>query len=127
LESALGTPYAGQFSGRFLALEEVGERGYRVDRMLEHLKQSKSLQGCLGIIFGEFLFGDERDGANYVSYALERFAKENSIACFSGLQIGHGDNNRMLAFGTKARLEKNILHVPTGVASQVTHQRKAKR
>jgi len=126
-ESALGTPYAGKFNGRFLALEEVGERGYRIDRMLEHLKQSGALKGCLGIIFGDFLFGDERDGANYVHYALERFAAENSIACFSGLQMGHGENNRMIAMGPVARLEKNILHIPTGMILPKAPGKKARR
>ncbi len=117
LESGIGTPFAGQFSGKFLVLEEVGERGYRIDRMLEHLKQSGKLKGCLGIMFGDFLFGDERDGENYVQYALERFAKENTIACFSGFESGHGANNRMIAMGPKARLEKGVLTIPSGIGA----------
>jgi muramoyltetrapeptide carboxypeptidase len=125
LESGIGTGFAGRFSGKFLAVEEVGERGYRIDRMLEHFKQSGQLKGCLGIIFGDFLFGDERDGMNFVQYALDRFAAENSIACFSGLEMGHGTNNRMIALGPKARLEKNILFVPSGIA--IENKPKAKK
>ncbi len=118
LESGLGTVAAPTFAGRFLALEEVGERGYRVDRMLEHLKQSGRLKGCLGIIFGDFLFGDERDGKNFVQFALERFAGENLLPCFSGLEIGHGSLNRMLALGPKATLQNANLSVPSGLAAE---------
>jgi muramoyltetrapeptide carboxypeptidase len=127
LQSALGTSYAPSFSGKILALEEVGERGYRIDRMLEHLKQSKSLNGCKAVIFGDFLFGDERDGENFVSYAIDEFAKQDGIACFSGLEIGHGENNRMLSFGPVAKLERNILSVPTGLQEKPKTKKKAQR
>jgi muramoyltetrapeptide carboxypeptidase len=95
--------------------------------VLEHLKQSGALKGCLGMIFGDFLFGDERDGANFVQYALDRFAAENLIPCFSGLQMGHGENNRMIAMGPMARLEKNILHIPAGLSLPKAATKKARR
>ncbi len=115
LESALGTPYQAKYAGQILVLEEVGERGYRVDRMLEHLKQSGALKGCKALVFGEFLFGDERDGKNYVSFALERFAAENLLPCFSGLEMGHGEKNRMIPIGPQAVLSQQQLKVSTGI------------
>lgn len=102
LQSALGTPYAPNLKGKFLILEEVGERGYRVDRMFEHLVQSQILKGCLGIIFGDFIGGNEPDGKNYVQYALDRFADGNYIACFDNMPSGHGGRNRMIPCGSPA-------------------------
>jgi muramoyltetrapeptide carboxypeptidase len=122
-ESALGTPTAGKFQGKFLALEEVGERGYRIDRMLEHLRQSGSLKGCLGILFGDFLFGDEVDGANFVQFAMQRFADQDLLPCFSGLEIGHGANNRMIAMGPKAQLKNSELVIPTGLAQSIAKRK----
>ncbi|MEZ0392403.1 MAG: LD-carboxypeptidase [Pseudobdellovibrionaceae bacterium] len=115
IESALGTPYNGNFQGKILFLEEVGERGYRIDRMLEHLRQSGSLKACKALVFGDFLYGDERDGKNFVSYAIERFAQLNLLPCFSGLATGHGEQNRMIPLGPKAILSSEELLVPTGL------------
>jgi muramoyltetrapeptide carboxypeptidase len=114
VESTIGTKAQIKTSGKILVLEEIGERGYRVDRMLEHLEQAGVLKGCKAILFGDFLGGDERDGMNYVEFAMKRFAKKTTIPCFSGLEIGHGDKCRMLAMGTLAKLEKNILKVNSG-------------
>jgi muramoyltetrapeptide carboxypeptidase len=126
LESAIGTPYAGKFSGKILVLEEVGERGYRIDRMLEHLKQASALKGCKAIVFGDFLHGDERDGKNFVRFALERFAAQNEIACFSGLEMGHGENNRMIPIGPQAILKNSELMIPTGVEKKAPSRPKRK-
>lgn len=115
LESAIGTASAPRLKGRILILEEVGERGYRVDRMLEHLKQSGLLKDCKAVVFGDFLHGDERDGKNFVSFAVQRFASENLLPCFSGLELGHGEKNRMIPFGPVGVLQKQVLQVPTGI------------
>lgn len=119
LDSALGTPYAGKFQNKILFFEEVGERGYRIDRMLEHFQQAGALKGCKAIVLGDFLFGDERDGKNFVQFALERFAGQNKIACFSGLQSGHGENNRMVPMGTSAHLKDGTLKVQTGLGQKI--------
>jgi muramoyltetrapeptide carboxypeptidase len=116
LESSLGTPSAPKFQGKICVLEDIGERGYRIDRMLEHLQQAGALKGCRALIFGDFLSGHESDGKNFVTYALQRFAALNSIPCFSGLEMGHGKNNRMLPFGPKAILENRVLKIETGIA-----------
>jgi muramoyltetrapeptide carboxypeptidase len=115
LESALGTPSQAKLDGKILILEEVGERGYRIDRMLEHFRQSGSLKKCKAVIFGDFLHGDEKNGQNFVKFALERFAENSSIPCFSGLESGHGENNRMIPIGPLARLTSRSLSVETGI------------
>ncbi len=119
IESAIATQIHPELKGKILFLEEVGERGYRVDRMLEHLKQSQVFRSVKTVIFGDFLGGDERDGKNFVQFAIDRFAKENSIACFQGLETGHGEQNRILPLSVLAQLEKTqsgaILTIATGL------------
>jgi muramoyltetrapeptide carboxypeptidase len=115
VQSTIGTLGQLSLKDKILVLEEIGERGYRVDRMLEHLEQANILKGCKAIIFGNFLAGDERDGKNFVKFAIDRFAQKNSIPCFSGLEIGHGEQCRLLPLGTPAVLEKSVLKVSSGV------------
>lgn len=104
LQSSLGTPLPLKTKGKILFLEEIGERGYRVDRMLEQLSQSGALTGCQAILFGDFLGGDEKDQTNFVKYAIERFAVQTKIPCFDGFEVGHGSKNRILPLGPKATL-----------------------
>ncbi len=115
IESAIGTKIHPQFAGKILLLEEVGERGYRIDRMLEHLLQAGVLKSVKALVFGEFLGGDERDGKSYVRYAIQRFAEQNHIACFEGLETGHGNQNRMIPLGTTASYKNGILKVASGL------------
>lgn len=127
LQSTLGTDFQPRLKNCFLALEEIGERGYRVDRMLEHLEQAGVLKGCLGILFGDFLGGSEMDRKNYVNFAIERFAERNRLPCWKGLEIGHGEKNRMLTCGSDAILEgsreKALLRVDSIFKDQTTPRR----
>lgn len=118
LDSALGTKCSPQFKNHILALEDVGERGYRIDRMLEHLNQSQKLKDCLAIVFGDFSKGNEPNGENHIQFAIDRFAEKIRIPCFQGLEIGHADKNRLLPLGPIATLKcgkSGQLIVPTGI------------
>ncbi len=112
LQSAIGTPWSIKTAGRFLFLEDLGERGYRIDRMLEHLKQAGRLKSCAGILLGQFVGGDEptsQNGVavNRVNEALQRFADENpSLPVWSGVESGHGDILRALPLGTSAMVKQ---------------------
>ena len=124
LQSSIGTPWAVKTVGNFLFLEDTGERGYRVDRMLVHLKQAGRLKDCRGVLFGHFTGGDEPlspEGlsSNRVHEALQRFADENkNLPIWSGVESGHGELLRTLPFGTGAFLtQKNgeiSLNIETG-------------
>src|SRR6202162_1978744 len=71
----LATKYAPSFDGKILFLEEVGERAYRIDRMLVQLRQSGALRRCAGIVFGAIRpFGGEENEARMIL----RFATEQT-------------------------------------------------
>lgn len=52
--ACLGTPYAYDFDGCILFLEDVGEHTYAVDRMLTQLARAGVLNRLAGIVLGEF-------------------------------------------------------------------------
>jgi muramoyltetrapeptide carboxypeptidase len=117
LQSAIGTPFQMSAKNRLVFLEEVSERGYRVDRMLYHLLSSGSLKGAKAILLGEFVGGEEpgSEKKNFVKAALQRFAEDVSVPVFGGLPVGHGYPQRTMPFGTPAVIQKNNLHVKGGV------------
>ncbi|MCS7032642.1 MAG: LD-carboxypeptidase [Phycisphaerae bacterium] len=49
-----GTPYAPPRRPHILFLEDLGEKFYRIDRMMTHLDQSGLLDTCVAIVLGDF-------------------------------------------------------------------------
>lgn len=121
------TVYLSLFGTRFepippdvLVLEDLGERGYRVDRLLNQFYQSKHLKKTKCIIFGEFTGGHEPESRrSYVQRAIREFAQSCHIPVFNGIKIGHGVDNRPIPFGQNAVIKNSkegiTLNVRTGV------------
>lgn len=103
LQTTLGTPLE-RHPRQILFLEDVGERGYRVDRMLQHLSQAGALRYLKAVVFGAFVGGREADGRDLVPQVLRRFAREQRIPVLSGLPAGHGDEQSPVFFNTAAEL-----------------------
>ena len=76
INGSLGTPFQFQFKNKFLLVEDVGERGYKIDRYLNQLLLSGLLKGVKAIVFGDFTLSDEKDGKNYVNFAIQEFIHE---------------------------------------------------
>src|SRR5262249_12500090 len=67
--TTLGTPFTLDTAGAVLFIEDVGEKPYRIDRMLTHLKQAGKLDHLAGVIFGAMsgCLGDGNDPALLLS------------------------------------------------------------
>ena len=104
LQSTIGTLAPWRTSGRIVFLEEIDERGYRVDRILEHLEQTGHFTKAKAIVLGDFLGGEESDGTNRVWPVVQRFADHMKIPVLKGVQAGHGDLQRPVPMGTSATL-----------------------
>lgn len=87
-----------------LFFEDIGERGYKVDRFLQHLSQAGVLKNVSAIVFGDFVDGLESSGQSLVQETLMRFAKQMKIPVFSGVETGHGVIQRPLFFNSRAVL-----------------------
>ena len=104
LQSLLGTPWALGAAGRILMVEDTGERGYAIDRMLVQLAQAGALRGVRALVFGEFTGGRERDGRFIGPEVIARFAETLRIPALAGAPFGHGDSARAVPLGLPARL-----------------------
>lgn len=118
LQSTLGTPWQLDLKGKILFVEELGERGYRVDRIFEHFAQAGVMKGCRGVLIGDFLGGNEVDGRNLVQGVIERWADQLKIPVYQGLEAGHGDVQRPVPFGVTAELSGKPfrLRIPSGAS-----------
>jgi muramoyltetrapeptide carboxypeptidase len=101
----VGTPHAPPLEGRVLFLEDVGERPYRVDRMLTTLRQAGWLDAVCGIALGAFT--DMRPGPDGVPVeeVLHQELAQLGIPVVAGVPAGHVDDNRELPLGARVRLD----------------------
>jgi len=117
LECSIGTAWELEARGKILFLEDVGERGYALHRMLVHLTQAGLLEGVKAVVLGDFTEGEEKDGTDRTREALEAFAAEAKFPVLRGMPCGHGVKNHPLPFHTPATLRlggRGELVVATG-------------
>lgn len=108
LRALVGTRYFPPLQGAILALEDVYERPYRIDRSLTHLLSCGALRGIRAVILGDFHEcdppEDERVGPSAEQVALERL-RTLGIPVVSGFRFGHDPvRNAALPFGGRVRL-----------------------
>jgi muramoyltetrapeptide carboxypeptidase len=111
--AAIGTPFAPSFKGRILFFEDVGEKPYRLDRMLTQLLNAGILQQVAGVAVGVNKNCNDpkaKAGGEYRQTAAdvvkERLASLR-VPVVTGLPFGHVDLNATLPVGVKARLDGN--------------------
>lgn len=104
IQTSIGTLWQMNGQKKIIFIEEIGERGYRVDRMLEHLHQSGMFMDVAAILLGDFTGGNESDGSSLINPVLERFAHSCDIPVIRVQGIGHDHINYPLPLGTKVHL-----------------------
>ncbi|MDB5298169.1 MAG: putative muramoyltetrapeptide carboxypeptidase, partial [Phycisphaerales bacterium] len=129
--SLAGTPWQPDARGKILFFEEVGERLYRVDRMVVQLEQAGMFDGAVAVMLGDFTdCGDESptmaggDGrpavplrpvvplADGLGEAFGRVARRLGVPLATGLPVGHGPNYWPLRLGERHRLTAGGALVP---------------
>ncbi len=104
LMSLMGTKYEPDFEDAILFVEDVGEAGYRIDRMMYQLYQSGSLDKVKGIVFGEFV---DCEAAIDTESIMQYYGALVNKPCIKGMSIGHGVNNAFIPIGAQATIQAN--------------------
>ncbi len=105
--SLLGTKLHPKSKNHFLFFEDISERGYKVDRMLNQLALSGVFNHCRGVFFGDIIKAEEVDGTNLVWPVIESFFKKYKFPVFRGVDSDHSGHQRPLYLNTKAELVLN--------------------
>jgi muramoyltetrapeptide carboxypeptidase len=100
----IGTPYAPDFRGAILFLEDTGEKAYRVDGMFTHLRLTGVLSQIAGLVLGQFDHTDAEEQAR-ITACLQREAERIGAPCVSGAPIGHFAEQIMAPQGAMAELD----------------------
>ena len=87
-----------------LFFEDITERGYKVDRWLQQIKQSVDLNHVQAIVFGDFTDCNEPSGKDLVTPTLKNFALNLNKPVFSGIKAGHDVYQTPLFFNTETWL-----------------------
>jgi muramoyltetrapeptide carboxypeptidase len=105
----LGTPIQPDLSGVILAIEDVTEAPYRIDRMLTHWRLTGLLSKVAGIAIGRFSQCDPPTGVS--SFTVEEVLRDRltdlHIPIVANLPFGHDGHNAALPVGVMATLDGN--------------------
>jgi muramoyltetrapeptide carboxypeptidase len=108
----IGTPWALDLGTAIVVMEDVGERPYRIDRMLTQLKLAGALDASRAAALGAFLRSDEEDGSPpSVADVLDERLTTFDLPAITGLPVGHGDRNRAFPVGAKCAVDLAIGHI----------------
>ena len=104
--SLVGTPFQIDMTDAILVIEDVNEAVYRIDRMMQQLLLSGSLDNCAGIAAGDFtLPADDDDSVDRsADDVFFEIAERLGIPCLAGLPVGHIDDQWTIPLGAAAVL-----------------------
>ena len=109
-----GTPFDIDYRGKILFIEDLSERLYHIDRMIQNLRLGGVFRQIKGLVVGQFTDIDEDDSFPGGVYGVISEAVKgcNIPVCFN-FPAGHVDNNQPLKMGAEYSLkvtnEKTIL------------------
>jgi muramoyltetrapeptide carboxypeptidase len=105
----LGTPFQPDLTGTILAIEDVTEAPYRIDRLLTHWRLTGALAKVAGIAIGRFSQCDPPEGVS--SFTVEEVLQDRltdlQIPIVANLPFGHDGCNAALPVGAIAILDGN--------------------
>ena len=106
LTASLGTPYAfDPPEGCILFVDEIGERPFRIDRMLTQLRLSGILQRAAGLVFNELPKCDEPTGSPTARAVVADVLTGFPGPIVFGMRSGHTAGAMLtLPFGVRARV-----------------------
>jgi muramoyltetrapeptide carboxypeptidase len=105
----VGTPFLPDLDGAVLFFEDLGERPYRVDRLLTHLDLAGVFGAAAAVVVGDFSDCKERPDSGLSSPPVEEVLLERlgrlAIPVAFGGTFGHGTRNVAVPYGTLVELD----------------------
>ena len=107
------TNYAPSYKNKIVFIEDVGEKPYRIDRMLTYLIESTDLNKAAGIVLGVFHDCETNDPES--SMTLRQMLTDRlgplNIPCFYGFTFGHVIDISTFPIGIKASMDTSLMSV----------------
>ncbi len=101
-----GTPFDIDYRGKILFIEDLSERLYHIDRMIQNLRLGGVFEQIRGLVVGQFTDIDEDDSfAGGVYGVIAEAVKDYNIPVCFNFPAGHVENNQPLKMGAEYYLE----------------------
>jgi len=119
LANGIGTKFEVETSGKLLLIEDINEEPYRVDCMLNQLRQANKLDVVAGVVIGDF--ADAKPKGDKPSLTLEEvlddYFKDRPYPVMKGFKIGHCQPHFAIPLGVEAELDtrNKVLRLAPGV------------
>lgn len=97
----IGTPWAPDFDGAVLLIEDQGEAPYRIDRMLTHMRLAGCVDGIAGLALGNF---NDCGPAKQIHRMVADILSDLQIPILAGFAVGHRGVNQTLPVGVPVQL-----------------------
>jgi len=107
LHTMLGSKSNLDMKGKILFIEDVGEKHYRVDRMLYSLKRAGYFENCKGLIVGSFTGAKKANPpfAKNTEELILAVLKEYNFPILFNFPAGHRTDNRAIVLGATVSLD----------------------
>ncbi len=107
LSAMIGTPYMPNAKNAIVFIEDIGEKPYRIDRMMTQLLESGWLQEANGLVLGIFndCHPDEGDRSLTLKEVINDRTQGLNIPIAYGYSFGHISNQMTLPIGAKVEMD----------------------
>ncbi|SES40200.1 LD-carboxypeptidase [Psychrobacillus sp. OK032] len=111
LASGIGTKYEVDTKGKLLLIEDIGEEPYRVDGMLNQLRQAGKLEEAAGFVIGDFKDAEPKKRPISLSLdeVLDHYIGQLGKPAVKGFKIGHCEPHFAVPLGAEAVLDADSL------------------
>ena len=103
--SLAGSPYLPEFSGSILFLEDIGERVYRIDRMLLQLKYAGILKSVAGVVLGSFTAIPDLKCDRPLDEVFEEYLLPLNVPILADIPFGHIREKITLPMGANLAID----------------------
>ncbi|MGB2871665.1 S66 peptidase family protein [Psychrobacillus psychrotolerans] len=111
LANGVGTKYEVDTKGKLLLIEDVGEEPYKVDGMLNQLRQAGILDAAAGFVIGDFSGAEPKKRPVTLSLdeVFDHYIGKLGKPAVKGFKIGHCEPHFAVPLGMEAELDANNL------------------
>jgi muramoyltetrapeptide carboxypeptidase len=100
--------------GAVLAIEDVNEAPYRIDRMLASLQLGGYLQGASALVFGGLDGATPGPDGWTTDEVIDRLARSLTVPVLAGAPFGHRPHNEAFVLGAEARVAGDAISISFG-------------
>ncbi len=99
IQTSIGTKWQINNKPFCLLIEDIDEQAYKIDRILNHLKNANIFNNCHALFIGDIVEKEHSDNKFYLDHVIKQFSTELGLPIFKISNIGHLAQNMSIPLG----------------------------